>query len=356
MIRLETLASDDIGELEALYSELGLRMSAADRAHFCRPRTVAPGLSVGVLSLRDEGRMVGTIGYLDVPLRLAGSAASPGKLRWPINLYVLPAYRGKGLGIRLMEATREGAPWRMVIGGNAASIPVLEKTGWKLIGTLRLHRWAFPNASPLRLRDRFRKAARCRPPEVVRLASGGHAVEVRRVERLTGGLPWGLSGGGWLSPDHGVPRDAAYLAFAFGGALARWHSLHVVTVDGSNSGFFVLAARSDRLPILSVEIVDLDAVPGRELQVLEAARATSLRCGDVVRIRIGSDRFGPALKALSGRRAGIPDLPIRISCPDDAPAEALSGGAWRLTYGDHDQYRVRAASQVWERISVLHAL
>ena len=151
-----------------------------------------------MLGLVDSGGLVGVIGYLDAPARLQG-APEPLTVRWPVNIYLLPEYRGRGLGVKLMEATREGARLRLVIGGNEASIPVLEKTGWKRIGALSLFRWARPCLDPRLLADRRPGAARRMPPERVSLTIGSERVTARRVHAPEEDLletSAGFSGGG----------------------------------------------------------------------------------------------------------------------------------------------------------------
>jgi len=345
-VNIEPLEADRVGELEDLFRRIGLAMDPGNVRQFCLPRVLGPGHEVGALGLFDERRLVGAIGYLDVPARLKGFGPGPVSVRWPINIYLEKEHRGKGWGVRLMEATRQGARVRLVIGGNQASIPVLEKTGWRAIGTMTLFRWARPCLDPRRLGDRRAGGARRLPPDSVRLSRGAGAVEARRVDRLDGALPW-VAVPPASPPDNGVVRDGSYLDFAFGGALRAHHSLHAVLVSGALAGYFVLAARAERWPVLTVEIVDLDAAAGRETQVIRAARKTALACADVVRLRVCGDRFVAAARRIGGAPVERPDLPLRISCDDDVFASLGDHGSWRLTYGDHDQYRIRPVSRAW---------
>jgi len=140
------------------------------------------------------------------------------------------------------------------------------------------------------------------------------------------------------------------IEFAFGGALRRFHTLHEVAVNGVVAGFFALAARVERIPWLTTEVMDLDAVPGREKQTIRAARAAALSCADVARFRFCGARFARALDGLGMGRRLAADHPLRISF--DA-ARAVEGPhlrraeSWRLTYGDHDQYRCGSSSIPW---------
>jgi len=134
-VRFEPIGAERSGEVQDLFRRLDLHLGEENYRQFCLPRTAGPGLAVGLIGVVDAGRLAGVIGYLDVPARLRGSTEAL-TVRWPINIYLLPEYRGRGLGVKLMEATREGARLRLVIGGNQASIPVLEKTGWRPVGAL----------------------------------------------------------------------------------------------------------------------------------------------------------------------------------------------------------------------------
>jgi len=341
-VKLEPLAGPSLAELEDLYRELGLGMPSENLEQFSRPRTEG-GIEVATLLMRDEGRVVGTIGWIEAPLSVPG-LEGPLRARWPINLYLLPRYRGRRLGVELMRAAMSGAPLCLVIGGNAASIPVLEKTGWRLLGNLASYRWAFPCLSPGSIKDRFRKSGRTRPPSIVRIPSHRTRLAARRVDRMEGLLPWVAKA---PADEAGVVRDESYLRFAFGGDLKAYHSLHEVTVDEALVGYFVLAARAERLPLLTTQIVDLDAVPGREAAVLDAARKTAMTCGDIVRLRLCGERFVSVMAEQARYRSARGDLELRAHASGDLLESLPSGGAWRLSYGDHDQYRVRPTSQVF---------
>ncbi|HEY3175078.1 MAG TPA: GNAT family N-acetyltransferase [Candidatus Polarisedimenticolia bacterium] len=358
-MRIEPLGDSGLAELSGLFDRLGMRVAPENLLQFSLPRAERTGYRVVTLVMRDAGRIVGTIGYLDLPLRIVrgrgpSAAVIDETARWPVNQYLLPDYRGRGLGKDLMEATRDGARCRIVIGGNAASIPILDRTGYRMIGHLSCWRWLAPVArllDPRRLRDRMRRDVRGRPPEILRMGRDRGRIEARRADRLTGWLPWASPGGGASGIEVGVPREGAGIEFAFGGALRRHHLLHSVHVDGALAGFFALAARAGRRGTLAAEIVDLDSVPGREGQTIRAALGAAFACADIVRLRISGERFTRALGVLSPRGRQSLDHPVRISCEPGSifdEVAALGARAWRLTYGDHDQYRVRAASQSWE--------
>lgn len=335
---ISPLTAGEMPELVEFFPRMGLVVPPENVRQFAWPRRPAPGFEMVTLGLRDGGRLVGIIGYLDLPLRLLGREATG---RWPINLHLLAEYRGRGIGQRLMEATREGARIRLVIGGNRNSTPVLRKTGWTHAGNLVSFRWT--SACP-RLADRLRRRSRGRPPEAVGWEGRDGRVEARRMETLDGPAPWVARA---PAGESGVPRDAAYLRYAFGGGLAPLHLPYRVAVGGETVGFFVLAARSDLRPRLAVEVIDVDAVPGREAEVLEAARRTAFRAADVVRAHLSARRFTEAARALPGRAAVAEGLPLWLSAEGGLDSALEDAGGWRITHGDHDRYRALPVSQVW---------
>jgi GNAT superfamily N-acetyltransferase len=334
-VNIAPLSAGEMPELERFFPRMGLRVPPENVRQFAWPRRPAPGFEMATLGLRDGGSLVGIIGYLDLPLRLRGQEETG---RWPINLHLLAEYRGRGLGQRLMEATREGARFRLVIGGNQNSTPVLRKTGWTRIGHLASFRWT---SACLRLADRLRPGSRGGPPETVRSDSPAGRAVARRTEVLDGPAPWVDSG------ESGVSRDARYLRYAFGGDLAPYHLSYRVEVEGEAAGFFVLAARADLRPRLAVEVIDLGAVPGREAAVLEAARRTAFSAGDVVRVHLSAQRFTRAARSLPGRAAETVGLPFWMSAAVEIDPALQDLGSWHITHGDHDRYRALPVSQVW---------
>ncbi len=111
----------------------------------------------------------------------------------------------------------------------------------------------------------------------------------------------------------------------------------------------MLAARSERWPLLTTEIIDLDAVEGREPEIIGAAHRTALACADIVRLHICGERFVAGARRVGGIARESADLPLRISCEEEFPPSVTDPALWRLTYGDHDQYRVRPASRIWRQ-------
>jgi hypothetical protein len=97
--------------------------------------------------------------------------------------------------------------------------------------------------------------------------------------------------------------------------------------------------------VLTCEIIDIDSAAGEEGACLAAALRAAHARADVVRLRICGGRFLRAAREAGGRDE--PDHPLRVSCEGSLLEKLRDLDAWHLTYGDHDQYRVRASSRPW---------
>jgi GNAT superfamily N-acetyltransferase len=355
------LAPAELPELEEFFRAIDLHMPEANFQQFAAPRRLAPNLELGTFVLRDAGRIVGSVGWIEVPVRVndaEGRPLAPDRLRagrWVMNFFLEPQLRGRGVARALLDALHAACPMRFVIGSTAAAQRAFDKFGYRDIGRLSMVRWARPCLDPRRLVDRLRRAERQPPPASITMHLAGDEVTARRVPQVGESLPWTRPEEAGMAHEAGAPRDAAYLTYAYGGHLARYHALYVVTVNGEPAGLFVVVARTTYLPkiplpLLGAEIIDLDARPGSERAVILAARKTAFASADVVRLRICGDRFTRVLRELNGGRELIDDIPLRLSIdaavlPDGPYRERA--GVWRLTYGDDDQFRVRATSQAW---------
>jgi len=360
-MNVDLLAPSDLPELDAFFRAIGLHMPAENFRQFAAPRRLAPNLELGTFLLRERGRIVGSLGWIEVPVRVndgAGQPLVPDRLRagrWVMNFYLAPELRGRGVARALLDAFHASCPMRFVIGSTNAAQRAFDKVGYRDIGRLVMARWVHPCLDPRRLADRVRRGARRPPPATIKMRLGDDELTVRRTSPVGDNLPWTVSDVRQVPHEAGAPRNGAYLAYAYGGELRPHHVLYVVAINGESAGLFVIAARAThlpkiRLPLLAAEIIDLDARPGAERAVILAARKTAFTCSDVVRLRICGDRFTTVLRELAGSRGLVDDIPLRLSVDAAVLPEGPyreRAGVWRLTYGDHDQFRVRATSQEW---------
>lgn len=337
-MNLAELGEDELPELERFFQALPLDVPPENLRQFSRPRKKEGGYEIKTLALREEGRIVGTIGWIQTPLFIGGRNEVA---RWPINYFILPSHQGRGHGRILLEALREGARWGLVTGGTEDSTRMFDKTGWKLVGHLESYRWACPCLDPRRIVDRLCQGGRRPPPETVKCGE----VEASRAELLAPLVDWRPA-----QEELGVRRTPGYLRFAFEGALKPYHAAYIVRKSGRPIGFFILEPKNDRLPLLAVQVVDLDSAAGHEAAVLAAARETGRACADLIRLRLLGRRFTAILRKMPDARPGGPDVPFRVVSYSDGappPPEMLDPQNWRVTYGDHDEYRVRGDSQIW---------
>jgi len=338
-MRIERLHPDELPALDAFFDLLALGMPQANLKQFSSPRLVEGDIEVVTFVARDSDRIVGTIGWLRTPLLLAGQRT---RALWPINFYVHPEYRGLGLGKNMLDTMKGDKSLMIVLGGTDSSIPLFEKMGAHLLGHLATCRWFFPNLSPGRLHDRLRAKARSFPPKQVGFRTGQGTVLASRTERPgAAGLDRGPAS------DNTVPHGPSYLDYAFGGPLASLFACYRVTVDGEWAGHFVLSPAADRRPFLAVEVMDLDALPGQETAVLEAARRTAFRRADIVRLRMSGRRFTSRFASLPGRSRIDEGAPFRAWFGEDLAEAVGQIDDWHLTYADHDEFRQRSHLQKW---------
>ena len=300
----------DLPAVADFFERLGVAFPDANLEQFVRPSHGA--WAVGSrLVLGEDGGLQGLLGYLDRPLRLGGTACSS---RWPVNFFLAPELRGRGLGKELMAGVMAQADLGLVLGGNRYSIPVLERTGWRRLGHLKTYSWAGA------------------PPSGCGLGSA--AV----VAGLPPATPWVEARPSCC----GVPRTVDLPAKAFGGALRPLHRVFHRLDGDAVTGFFVLSARSgetrpgETRP--KVTLVDFESVPGREAELVAAALDTASTFGGEIEAHACRDDMCAAFEATRPRRAAT-GLPVWILDPEQRVDVTGGLGPWHVTFGDHDRYR-----------------
>ena len=88
----------------------------------------------------DGGRIVGQLATILIQLK-AGSVYT--KAIWILEFILLPEYRGRGLGKRLVLAAREHYPTMITLGINEASTRVFNSLEWVPLGGIHRYQHGF---------------------------------------------------------------------------------------------------------------------------------------------------------------------------------------------------------------------
>lgn len=301
----------DLPAIEDFLAGLGVPFLPPNRDQFLLPRQHRGGQVATYLLRGSAGEVVGLLGCLELPLRSPEATS----FRWPINFFLAPELRGRGLGKTMMTEVMRGAEGGLVLGGNPRSIPVLERTGWEKLGELKTYRFS---------------GAR----------QGDEGVEVQPGLPLA--APWAQA----ISGSLGGPRTPETLDFAFGGALAPCHAPFQVLADGQLVGYFVLSARHENGSSPAALITDFDAVPGFEVATVTAALTAAQRLAADVFTHACAGRFCRALDQLEPTATGV-GLPLWIWRGQKSLPATLRAEDWHITHGDHDRYRQWPGSRRW---------
>ncbi len=132
MLYLDSGARVSSVALETFYSIAYPERAAAlsrNRAWLYRSRA-ALRIDAPLAAFSDSGRIAGHAGLLPVTVswsdrRIQGA--------WFIDYFVLPEYRGSGLGRILMQEVMQSAPLVLAVGATPMSTPVFERLGWRRI-------------------------------------------------------------------------------------------------------------------------------------------------------------------------------------------------------------------------------
>jgi GNAT superfamily N-acetyltransferase len=107
------------------------------------PNVAADSLPVWVL--RSSGRIIGQLGTIPVQLKVGASYT---KAIWILEFVILPEFRGKGWGKKLVLAAGEKYRTMITLGINEASTRVFASLGWKPMGRIhRYHKLLFAGSS-----------------------------------------------------------------------------------------------------------------------------------------------------------------------------------------------------------------
>ena len=96
-----------------------------DWAYRDNPYWDGPGLPIWI-ALDEDGRVIGQAGALLEPLQLGGQSY---QVSWGVDAFVLPEFRGQGIGTRLQEAHFQTHPIFMSINMSSRIRSIKEKLG-----------------------------------------------------------------------------------------------------------------------------------------------------------------------------------------------------------------------------------
>lgn len=167
---------------------------------------------------KDGAAVVGQMATIPVQLKVGDEER---RALWIIDFILLPAYRGRKLGKRLMQAAREEYCKTMIaLGYNAQSEAVLRSHKWVSLGSInRFHKLLFPGNATKEI-SRFAPARhlanlvyapwRPRPPQLSKLNRG----ELREVSRFDSSFDelWREASTQWPCA---VVRDSSFLEWQF---------------------------------------------------------------------------------------------------------------------------------------------
>jgi GNAT superfamily N-acetyltransferase len=92
--------------------------------------------------VKDKEHIVGQLATIPVALKVGERET---RAIWILDFIVLPQYRGRGLGKRLVLASGESHPTMITLGINEQSIPVFRSLNWVALGGVhRYHRLIYP--------------------------------------------------------------------------------------------------------------------------------------------------------------------------------------------------------------------
>ena len=92
--------------------------------------------------VKDRDQIVGQLATIPVTLNVGEQET---RAIWILDFIVLPQYRGRGLGKRLVLASRESCSTMITLGINEQSIPVFRSLNWvELGGVHRYHKLLYP--------------------------------------------------------------------------------------------------------------------------------------------------------------------------------------------------------------------
>lgn len=121
--------------------------------HYLDNPYIAPN-NIPLWVVKERERIVGQLATIPVALKVGSEET---RAIWILDFIVLPQYRGRGLGKRLVLASRQSYPTLITLGINEQSTAVFRSLNWVPLGGIhRYHRLLYPG-------DAFSEIARLVP-------------------------------------------------------------------------------------------------------------------------------------------------------------------------------------------------
>jgi GNAT superfamily N-acetyltransferase len=286
---------------------------------------------LAVLVAEEEGRLLGMLGFIEFDA-CVGDKRVPGG--WMTNWLVVPAARGRRLGLELVEAAL-GSQYEFIgaLKANSATEHILGRYGFEARG---MHRW-------VRVFDvealRELLAGKPYPDEAWQAWARG---QTERLSTESGSEPQTST---VPVPAVAACRDAAFLQWRY-----EQHPSFRYELVRDASGFTAYRIEEVRDSSLKVmRIVDFLGGPGLAAELAEAARTAGVVFAD---FSCTSAQFGAALEEAGFQREDrLPaELPGRFQPLDfsDRPIVSCFWAAARLgvDLGGDDLYVTRADSDL----------
>jgi GNAT superfamily N-acetyltransferase len=340
----------ELADQDALLSFL--RVAYADEPRKSEPafwrwhyleNPLTPPDDIPLWVVRSGKRIVGQLATIPVELKVGGDQT---RAIWILDFVILPEYRGRGLGKRLVLAARESFPTMITLGINEQSTAVFRSLKWVALGGVhRYHRLLYPGDAlsevskfePLR-----RLANLCYAPFRPRDArtsdrAGGVVREITTFDGSFADL-WQRASAQWTCA---VVRSPRYLEWQFARQPGKKFDVLGLYEHERLVGYVVLFFRKDGRGKVSpkVAISDICYDASGSPQVIDDLLRAALRLA--LERRAGSlvtDVLDPTVEARL-RHAGfwrIKAAPQFMASASEHQDLIYQGSNWFLTRGDSD--------------------
>jgi GNAT superfamily N-acetyltransferase len=144
--QLQTYQLDELPEfLRSVYPGKVRKTDLAYLRWFYEQNPNVDSDALPIWALRRNGLIIGQLGTIPVELKVGAIYT---KAIWILEFVIVPEFRGKGLGKKLVMAAGEKYRTMITLGINDASTRVFSSLGWKPMGRIRrYHKFLFVGSS-----------------------------------------------------------------------------------------------------------------------------------------------------------------------------------------------------------------